>query len=343
LNFLANEVNCIFVAKVNNMATLSGQRVKDAYTSLLKLESGTATSTTKVIEDGAGNDTALKLSTVKVEVNGTLAFSEAPTTGSTETAALFLDASNNIVKRTLGSAAFTSGASLTPTAPLAIASNVISISAPTTLSQLTESTAATADTFLIYDATATVYKYITLEDLTQYVGSNLTISAAGSNGQVTYNNGGTYGGSASLVFNDSPGAEQLNFMGLDFVQREVSNGTCAFFSRSDSATINNAVTNGVVTTIEADLFAGGWIIDYMIYGPGGTIARVGEIHVVWNPDNLSTVPVMVDSIKTSIGSSTTATFVFNVTIASTTLQLRATNTTGSNITVLVNGKAFYAF
>jgi hypothetical protein len=325
------------------MGTLSGQRVKDAYTSLLKLESGTATSTTKVIEDGAGNDTALKLSTTKVEVNGTFAFSEAPTTGSTETAALFLDASNNIVKRTLGSAAFTSGASLTPVAPIDITSNVISISAPTTLSQLTESTAATADTFLIYDATATVYKYITLEDLTQYVGANTTSTAAGSNGQVTYNNGGVYGGSSSLVFNDSPGAEQLNFMGLDFVQREASSGTCAFFSRSDSATINNAVTNGIVTTVEADLFAGGWIIDYMIYGSGGTIARVGEIHVVWNPDNLSTVPVMVDSIKTSIGTSTTSTFVFNVTILSTTLQLRASNTTGSNMTVLVNGKAFYAF
>ena len=117
------------------MGTLSGQRVKDAFGSLLKMESGTATSTTKIIEDGAGNDTALKLSTVKVEVNGTLAFTSAPSTGSTEVAALFLDASNNIVKRNLGTAAFTSGSSLTPVAPLAIASNIISISAPTTLSQ----------------------------------------------------------------------------------------------------------------------------------------------------------------------------------------------------------------
>ena len=50
------------------MATLAGQKVKDAYSSLLKLESGAATSTTKIIEDGAGNDTALKLSTTKVEV-----------------------------------------------------------------------------------------------------------------------------------------------------------------------------------------------------------------------------------------------------------------------------------
>jgi hypothetical protein len=228
-------------------------------------------------------------------------------------------------------------------APLDITNNVISISAPTTLSQLTESTAATADTFLIYDATATVYKYITLEDLTQYVGSNISVAAAGSNTQVIFNNGGAYGGSASLTFNDLPGAEQLVFMGIDFVQRETSSGTCAFFSRSDSATINNAATNQTVTTIEANLFKGGWIIDYMIYGSGGSIARVGEIHVVWNPSALGTPPVMVDSIKASFGLSTESTFVFSSAILINTLQLRASNTTGENMTVLVNGKAFYAF
>jgi hypothetical protein len=325
------------------MGTLSGQRVKDAFGSLLKMESGTATSTTKIIEDGAGNDTALKLSTVKLEVNGTLGFTSAPTTGSTEVAALFLDASNNIVKRNLGTAAFTSGSSLTPVAPLNIASNIISISAPTTLSQLTEATVAIADTFLIYDATATVYKYVTLEDLTQYMAANITASAAGTNGQISYNDGGTTAGAAGLSYNDAPAAEQFTFTGLDFVQREVSSGTCAFYSRSDSAVINNAVTNGVVTTLEANLFAGAVIVDYMIYNSGSTTVRVGEIHIVWNPSNLATAPSIVDSIKTSIGTSTTSTFVFNAFINSTTLQLRATNTFGANMTVLLNFKAFYAF
>jgi hypothetical protein len=325
------------------MGTLSGQRVKDAFGSLLKMESGTATSTTKIIEDGAGNDTALKLSTVKVEVNGTLAFTSAPSTGSTEVAALFLDASNNIVKRNLGTAAFTSGSSLTPVAPLAIASNIISISAPTTLSQLTESTVAIADTFLIYDASTTVYKYITLEDLTQYMAANITAASPGSNGQILYNDGGTSAGASGLSYNDSPSSEQFTFTGLDFVQREVSSGTCAFYSRSDSAIINNAVTNGVVTTLEANLFAGAVIVDYMIYNSGSTTVRVGEIHIVWNPSNLATAPSIVDSIKTSIGTSTAATFVFNAFINSTTLQLRATNTFGANMTVLLNFKAFYAF
>ena len=325
------------------MGTLSGQRVKDAFGSLLKMESGTATSTTKIIEDGAGNDTALKLSTVKVEVNGTLAFTSAPSTGSTEVAALFLDASNNIVKRNLGTAAFTSGASLTPVAPLAIASNIISISAPTTLSQLDEATAAIADTFLIYDASTTVYKYITLQDLTQYMAANITSSTAGSNGQVLYNDGGTTNGAAGLSYNDSPGAEQLTFTGLDFVQREVSSGTCAFYSRSDSATINNAVTNGVVTTLEANLFAGAVIADYMIYNSGSTTVRTGDIYIVWNKSNLATAPSINQSINAYIGADTESLFVFNAFITGNTLQLRATNTTGVNMTVLINLKAFYAF
>jgi hypothetical protein len=150
------------------MATLAGQKVKDAYPSILKLESGTATSTTKVIEDGAGNDTALKLSTVKVEVNGQLAFTSTPSAGSTETSALFLDASNNIVRRTLGAGAFSAGDALTATAPLDITSDIISLDAPTTLSQITSGTAASADSFFIYDASATEHKYITLDDLKTY-------------------------------------------------------------------------------------------------------------------------------------------------------------------------------
>lgn len=324
------------------MATLSGQRVKDAYTSLLKLESGTATSTAKVIEDGAGNDTALKLSTVKVEVNGTLGFSSAPTTGSTEVTALFLDASNNIVKRNLGTAAFTSGASLTPVAPLNIASNTISINAPTTLAQLNESTVASADTFLIYDATATVYKYITVEDLTQYVNANSTFTAPGSNGQVIYNNGGAYGAAAGLTYNNSLGSEQLVFNGIDFVVRETSSGDGATFFRSESAVVNNAATNEVVCSVQANNFKA-WIIDYVIYGSSESIKRLGTIHVVWNSQNLATAPVMTDTIHVSLGASTAATFVFNVNINVSTLRLRATNTTGENFTVIASTRMLYEY
>lgn len=92
------------------MATLSGNKVKDTYQSLLKLESNGVTSSLKAIEDGAGVDTALKLSTDTVEVNGTLSFTNAPTTDSSELTALLVDASNNVVKRELDSSAFAAGA-----------------------------------------------------------------------------------------------------------------------------------------------------------------------------------------------------------------------------------------
>ena len=89
------------------MATLSGNKVKDTYTSLLKLDSNGVTSSLKVVEDGAGTDSALKLSTDTVEVDGTLSFTAAPATDSSELTALLVDGSNNVVKRELDASAFT--------------------------------------------------------------------------------------------------------------------------------------------------------------------------------------------------------------------------------------------
>jgi hypothetical protein len=337
LNFLANEVNCIFVAKVNDMGTLSGQRVKDAYPSLLKLESGSATSTTKVIEDGAGNDTALKLSTVKVEVNGTLAFSEAPTTGSTETSALFLDASNNIVKRTLGSAAFTSGASLTPTAPLAIASNVISISAPTTLSQLTESTAASADTFLIYDATATVYKYITLEDLTQYIGANVTVTA-GTNDNIVYNNSGTLSGSSKLNFYDTAGAEILAFSGDKLVVTPTAADSGTSF-RSRKSSVANGATGATLFNFDLSGEEKMLIMEYFAYNSSRDRTRIGTLYVVVNAS--TGTATVTDTIHVSNGASTSSSLTLSATLSSNSILVTATNSTGSTYFFLATERNFY--
>jgi hypothetical protein len=66
------------------MATLSGQKIKNAFASLLKLSTNTATTTLKNVESGDGVATALQLATGKVGVNGTLEFPTAPATGSTE-------------------------------------------------------------------------------------------------------------------------------------------------------------------------------------------------------------------------------------------------------------------
>ena len=94
------------------MATLTGNKVKDTYESLLKLSSGSATSTLKTVEDGAGNSTALKVSTDAVEV-AELLITNTPTLSSDETTVLVYDDTDNTVKsRNLGTAAFTNTVSV---------------------------------------------------------------------------------------------------------------------------------------------------------------------------------------------------------------------------------------
>lgn len=144
------------------MATLSGNKVKDTYTSLLKLESNGLTSTLKTIEDGAGVDSALKLSTDTVEVDGTLSFTSAPTTDSAELTALLVDGSNNVVKRELDSSAF-SAASVSTFKTIAVSgqSNVVADSATDTLtlvggSNISITTNSSTDTITI-DGSSTLF------------------------------------------------------------------------------------------------------------------------------------------------------------------------------------------
>ncbi len=86
------------------MSTLAGQKVKDKYGNLLQVEGG-VTTTLKNVEDGTGDVTALKLSTTAVGV-GSLTFNSAPSTDDSELTGLFVDGSNNVVKRELNASAF---------------------------------------------------------------------------------------------------------------------------------------------------------------------------------------------------------------------------------------------
>jgi hypothetical protein len=88
------------------MSTLSGQKIKDKFGNLLHVEGG-VTSSTKNVEDGTGDATALKLSTTEVEINGTQSFTAAPATDNAELTALLVNGSNEVVKRELATTAFT--------------------------------------------------------------------------------------------------------------------------------------------------------------------------------------------------------------------------------------------
>lgn len=159
------------------MATLTGQKVKDAYQSLLKLESGTITSTTKIVEDGAGNDSPLKLSTSAVEIAGTLSISTEPSASSSELTALFLDGTtNNIVTRELDASAFTS-ASVSAATPIVINESGVTLDDPANLSALTSSTYSTDDKFLIWDESTSGWKSITYNNLRTAIISSNYVSA----------------------------------------------------------------------------------------------------------------------------------------------------------------------
>jgi len=89
------------------MSTLAGQAIKDKYGNLLQVEGG-VTSTLKTVEDGTGTTSALKVSSTNVEVDGTLSYGTVPSTDNTEATALLINGSNEVVKRELGTGAFTS-------------------------------------------------------------------------------------------------------------------------------------------------------------------------------------------------------------------------------------------
>lgn len=89
------------------MSTLAGQAIKDKYGNLLQVEGG-VTSTLKTVEDGTGTASALKVSSTNVEVDGTLSYGTVPATDNTEATALLINGSNQVVKRELGTGAFTS-------------------------------------------------------------------------------------------------------------------------------------------------------------------------------------------------------------------------------------------
>tara|TARA_R100001509_G_scaffold141702_2_gene96833 strand:- start:3573 stop:4547 length:975 start_codon:yes stop_codon:yes gene_type:complete len=152
------------------MASLSGNKIKDTYTQLLKLESAEVSATEQVVEDGAGNNSALKLSTDTVETTGELKISGTPSTSTTDVKALMLSTSGVIVTRDLNANPIGT-ASITANAPLSATGSTIEIDDPINISQITSP--ANDDKYLIWDESASEYKYIEQSDLVQAVEDNL--------------------------------------------------------------------------------------------------------------------------------------------------------------------------
>lgn len=153
------------------MASLSGNKIKDTFNLLLKLQSSEASATEQVVEDGAGNDTALKISTDTVETTGSLKISGTPSTSTSNTTALMLDGSGIVVTRNLSTSPIGT-ASITANTPLSATGSTVELKDPALLSQITQP--ATNDKYLIWDESASAYKYIEQSDLATAVGNSIT-------------------------------------------------------------------------------------------------------------------------------------------------------------------------
>jgi|TARA_R110000787_G_scaffold182422_1_gene294405 hypothetical protein len=150
------------------MASLSGTKIKDSFNILLKMATSTLSGTKQSVQDGDGNNSALKLSTSDVEVAGALSIVPQPATTSTELTALLIATSGTVVTRELDTSAFGS-ASITANSPLAATGNTIGVDDPVNLSQITSTTALPADKYLIWDESTSSYKYILFSDLVTFV------------------------------------------------------------------------------------------------------------------------------------------------------------------------------
>ena len=153
------------------MASLSGNKIKDTFNLLLKLQSSEASATEQVVEDGAGNDTALKISTDTVETTGSLKISGTPSTSTSNTTALMLDGSGIVVTRNLSTSPIGT-TSITANTPLSATGSTIELKDPVLLSQITQP--ATNDKYLIWDESTSAYKYIEQSDLATAVGNSIS-------------------------------------------------------------------------------------------------------------------------------------------------------------------------
>ena len=102
------------------MATLTNTKVKDTFSSILKLSSNTVTSVEKVIEDGHGTSSALSLSTAFVTAAKLKITSPVATT--TEATALFIDGTE-VKTRDLGTSAFENATTVIASTGISVATS----------------------------------------------------------------------------------------------------------------------------------------------------------------------------------------------------------------------------
>jgi|9_EtaG_2_1085328.scaffolds.fasta_scaffold00598_11 hypothetical protein len=153
------------------MGSLSGVKIKDTFGLLLKMATSQLSATEEVVQDGAGNNSALKISTDTVETTGTLKIGSAAAS-TTEETALMLNSSGVVVKRDL-SANPIGTASITANSPIVATGSTVGLTDPSALTALAAVNVANNDQYLIWDESTSSYKSITVSDVATSVESRI--------------------------------------------------------------------------------------------------------------------------------------------------------------------------
>ena len=209
------------------MSTLAGQKIKDKYGNLLQVEGG-VTTTLKNVEDGTGNPTALSVSASAVKVNA-LSFTSAPATSESELTALFIDGSNNIVKRDLNSSAFESsgvfeetfvGTTDSSISLAAAQTEIVPFSSPTNNIDSTSFHFGNSPAQFRLDSAAREYiENVSGINIPVFVDMSATVEVSSPNASITYTlqkwNGASWNNVKSVTrYKSSTGSQIDSFWGI---------------------------------------------------------------------------------------------------------------------------------
>jgi hypothetical protein len=187
-------------------------------------------------------------------------------------------------------------------------------------------------------------------------GSNLTnigsgsVAAAGSDGQIQYNNGGSFGGASRLYYNDStnrvgigistPGYD-LDVSGSARVQDRLRVGSInsgnGVVHESTDATINPSGAQ-IVWSIPGSAAISAFMEYYVFNVTTGTSQRAGTIVLTWNSAGTPLI-THTETSTPDIGSTSAITFTSTLSFTGDP-QLIATNTSGDPWYMIMNYRYF---
>jgi hypothetical protein len=187
-------------------------------------------------------------------------------------------------------------------------------------------------------------------------GSNLTgigsgsVAAAGSDGQLQYNNSGLFGGASRLYYNDStnrvgigtssPGYD-LDVSGSARVQDRLRVGVVntgnGVIHQSSDATIN-PLSSTIVWSVPGSAGICAFIEYYVFNSNTGTSQRAGNIVTTWNSAGTPQI-THTETTTPDIGTTALVTFTTSITLGGDP-QLVATNTSGDTWYMIMNYRYF---